>query len=502
MMKRRNKILIGMIMLGIFLSSCSSTQIKEEPRIDIVIEDVKPVEKSELPEEIIIPQPPVEKLAIEKFAESKIMKYGNISFYAVDLENGETVESYRENTGLVPASVMKIVTSAAALEVMGGEKTFKTKLVYDGNINSEGVLQGDLYIIGEGDPTLGSDGIEKSPTAFIYQWLNEMKKLGIKSVTGDLIVMDGKFGYEGVSGKWLWEDMGTAYAQGTYGISIFDNLYSLHLKSGGVGTKPEIISVKPEVKGMTFDNQARVSDRRKISVRGVPFENKRTIIGVVPQNSNIVLKSDIPDPGLFMGQYFAEAMKNAGITLKGKITTERVSAKRAAAPKTIAMTESATVEEMVKVLLERSDNHYTEHLFQLLKSDYNTDIEKFWKSKGIDVSALIMRDGSGLSRGDTLSAKILVDILVYMDNNTDSQFSQLLPITGEKGTVADFMKNTGVIARIKSGSMSGIQSYTGYLEKDGKRYAFAIIVNHWNGSRNQLKREMEKLLIEMVNKNI
>ena len=493
-------ILIYTIMLGIFLSSCTSTKVREYPNLDITIEDIKPINKTEHFGEKVVSQNVMVKSAIKNFAESEIMKSGNISFYAVDLENGKTVESYRENNGLVPASVMKIVTSAAALEVMGVEKILKTKLVYDGTITNKGILHGDLYIIGEGDPTLGSDGIEENPTAFISQWVEDMKKLGIKSVTGNLIVMDGKFGYEGVSGKWMWEDLGTEYAPGTYGISIFDNLYSIQLKSKGTGTKPEIVSVTPEVKGVTFDNQAKVSDKNDIYVRGIPFENKRTLIGEMPQNSNITLRSDIPDPGLFLGQYFAEAMKNAGIVLKGKVTTERVSSKKAVAPKTIAEKESIPLAEIVKILLERSDNHYAEHLFQLLKTDYNTDVEKFWQSKGIDITALVMKDGSGLSRGDVLSAKVLVDVLVYMDNNTNSQFSLLLPVAGEKGTVANFMKDSGLTAKIKSGSMGGIQSYAGYLEKDGKRYAFALIVNHWNGSRSQLKKEMEKLFIELMNK--
>lgn len=149
---------------------------------------------------------------------------------------------------------------------------------------------------------------------------------------------------------------------------------------------------------------------------------------------------------------------------------------------------------MVKVLLKRSDNHYTEHLYQLIKLE-GIDIEEFWKSKGIDVKALVMNDGSGLSRGNYISANILTDILVYMNKNY-SGFDKLLPRGGYEGTVSDFLEPkifSGEV-RVKSGSMSGIQAYTGYVKKGGKEFAFTIIVNHWNGSRNRLKNEMEKLI--------
>ena len=194
--------------------------------------------------------------------------------------------------------------------------------------------------------------------------------------------------------------------------------------------------------------------------------------------------------------YFSNYIKKNGIKFDGKVTTARLTSKRPKNAVTIAVTESAPVSEIVKVLLTRSDNHYAEHLFQLLEKVEGVNVMEFWKEKGIDVDSLTMKDGSGLSRGDTLSAKLLTDILAYMAERKELKFEELLPIAGQDGTVAKFLKETPLSgnARIKSGSMSGIQSYAGYLEKDGKRYAFAIIVNHWNGDRTDLRNEMEKLL--------
>jgi len=470
----KKRVCLWIVLLGIFLSSCTKL----------------PVSSGELSS-----QPK----AVKEFVGAEIVEHGDLSFYAVDLKTGKVVAAHREKSALVPASVMKIVTSAAALEVMGGDKTFETKLMYEGKIDKAGLLKGDLYIQGGGDPTLGSDGISAAPEAFLADWVKEMKKARITSVNGDIIVLDDLFGYDGIPGKWLWEDMGTDYAPGTYGISIFDNIYTLYLSSGGPGTTPKIIGTKPEMKDLTFDNQAVVSPdgKRDIYVRGVPFENRRGFYGIVPENrAELTIKSDIPDPGFFLGQYFSDYMRKNGIKFKGKVTTARVTAKRPKNPVILAVTESVPVSEIIKVLLTRSDNHYAEHLFQLLEKVEGVNVVEFWKEKGLDVDSLTMKDGSGLSRGDTLSAKLLTDILVYMDEKKELKFEELLPIAGQDGTVAKFLKETPLSgnARVKSGSMSGIQSYAGYLEKDGKRYVFALIVNHWNGDRTDLRNEMEKLL--------
>ena len=470
----KKKVCLWIALLGIFLSSCAKL----------------PVSSGELSS-----QPNI----VKEFVGAEIVEHGDLSFHVVDLKTGKVIADHRGKNALVPASVMKIVTSGAALEVMGRDKTLETKLIYEGKIDKNGVLKGNLYIQGGGDPTLGSDGIAVAPETFLADWIKEMKKAGINFVNGDIIVLDDLFGYEGIPGKWLWEDMGTDYAPGTYGISIFDNLYTLYLSSGVPGTTPKITGTKPQMKDLIFDNHAVVSPdgKRDIYVSGVPFENKRGFYGIVPENrAEITIKSDIPDPGFFLGQYFADYMKKNGIKFDGKVTTARLTAKRPKNGVVLAVTKSVPVPEIIRVLLTRSDNHYAEHLFQLLEKIEGINVVEFWKEKGMDVDSLTMKDGSGLSRGDTLSAKLLTDILVYMDGKKEFKFEELLPIAGQDGTVAKFLKETPLSgnARVKSGSMSGIQSYAGYLEKNGKRYAFAIIVNHWNGDRADLRNEMEKLL--------
>ena len=415
--------------------------------------------------------------AVQEFVQADILEYGNFSFYAIDLNSGKNIANYKGKVPLIPASVMKIVTSATAYEVLGEDFKLETKLLYQGKISDKGILNGDLFIQGGGDPTLGSNGIDKKQDEFLKEWILAVKKAGIKEVKGDIVVLDDMFGYEGISGKWLWEDMGTDYAPITNGISIFDNLYTIYLKSDN--EKVIVEKVVPNIKGLTFDNN-------------------RILRGVMPKNKTVEIDSDIPDPAMFLGEYLKENLTKDGIKVSGKVFTSRVSNKKLKNGEILAVTQSVPLSEILKVLLTRSDNHYAEHIFEILKLK-EVDIIEFWKNKGINIDSLVMYDGSGLSCADRLSTKFLTEVLMYMDK-TNKGFADLLPIAGKEGTVAKFLVETPLSgnAKIKSGSMSGVQSYAGYIDKDGKKIAFAIVVNHWNGTRQQLRAEMEKLLNGMI----
>lgn len=483
---------ICLALIVTFLTSCSGMEKTDKSVNQVAVLPEKIVEEPVI--SAVVPSKGKSK-AMSEFVNSDVLEHGNLSFYAIDLKTGKVVDSYREESALVPASVLKIVTSATALEVLGADTVLETKVLYDGKISKKGVLTGNIYIQGGGDPTLGSDGISINREEFLKNWTDAVKKLGIKSINGNIIVLDDLFGYEGIPGKWLLEDVGTNYGQGTYGISVFDNIYTLYLNTGVSGQKPKIIKTKPEIEGLIFDNQGLVMPgvKKDIYVRGIPLENRRRIFGVVPQNKNgLTIQSDIPDPGLFLGQYFSYYLKRENIKLNGVVKTARLTSQRPTNPRVIAITKSPPISEIVKILLTRSDNHYTEHLYQLIEKTKGVKIEEFWEEKGMDVHSLTLRDGSGLSRGNTISAKLLVDILAYSKNDLET----LLPVAGKDGTVAVFLKNTPLegAVKVKSGSMSGIHSYAGYVEKNGRTYAFAIVVNHWNGERGVLRKKIEVLL--------
>jgi serine-type D-Ala-D-Ala carboxypeptidase/endopeptidase (penicillin-binding protein 4) len=163
-----------------------------------------------------------------------------------EAEKGKILIDYNSGVSLTPASVMKLITSAAAIELLGPYYTFKTKIGYTGKISKRwGRLRGNLIITGGGDPALGSKYFTDHYKDFITNWIGEIKKLGIKKITGKVITDDSYYDFLPVPGKWLWEDAGNYYGAGAYGLSVFDNLYEIHFKTLSDSTLPVIKKIFP-----------------------------------------------------------------------------------------------------------------------------------------------------------------------------------------------------------------------------------------------------------------
>jgi D-alanyl-D-alanine carboxypeptidase/D-alanyl-D-alanine-endopeptidase (penicillin-binding protein 4) len=441
--------------------------------------------------------------ALEAFLRKKNLTHAAVSLKAVDLLNGRTIASFNEKTALIPASNMKIVTTATALDTLGGGFRYQTALTYDGTIK-EATLEGNLYLKGSGDPTLGSEFMIGDKEGFLRDCLIALRKAGIKNIDGDVIVLDQLFGYEGVYPTWLLEDIGSYYAPGIYGISIFDNTYRIYLQSYKPGTQVEIRSVSPEIPGLQFTNELKASkiDSDMSCISGLSSSFERRLYGTIPANRpNFVIKGSIPDPGLFLADYLYKFLTNNSIKIKGKATTFRFIQKLPEDDRTITIIQSPRLAAIVRETNVKSNNHYAEHLYKKLLTFDNFNYSDYWERRGMDGSSLLMADGSGLSHLNAVSADFLTAILIYMyerDGIMDA-FYQSLPIAGKEGTVMTFLKKTPLEgkARLKSGSITHVQSYSGYVEKGNNRYAFSLIVNNFTGKRADLREAMEELLINL-----
>ncbi|MDR2086215.1 MAG: D-alanyl-D-alanine carboxypeptidase/D-alanyl-D-alanine-endopeptidase [Dysgonamonadaceae bacterium] len=437
--------------------------------------------------------------ALKAFIQKENLRHAAIGFKVVDMGSEKVIADYNSSVSLTPASCMKIVTTATALDVLGAGFRYETPLLYDGFINNS-VLEGNLYVLGTGDPTLGSEYFEDNRESFPDEWLAGIQASGIRSVSGDLIVLDQLFGYEGISKKWLWEDLGNYYAPGIYAISVFDNMYSLQLQSYSDNTQPVILSITPEIEGISFINDITVKEanRHETAIFGLPFSYERRLYGTMPPNrTSYVLKGDIPDPGLLLAKYLKTYWQQYGVIINGKATTARLNIQSSGNRNVLAKVQSPSLAAIIHVINVKSNNHFSEHLFRTLQMKA-VDIPAYWKEKGLDSSALFMHDGSGIAPANAVSTGFLLDLLLYMDKKEgrEGAFFQSLPVAGKEGTVTSFLKNTSLQGKayVKSGSMTDVQSYSGYVEKGNKRYAFSLIINRFTGERSELRKEIEQLL--------
>ena len=443
-----------------------------------------------------------------KILASDNLKAANMSLLIKDLNTGFVVFDYRPNKVAIPASITKLVTTATALELLGSDFCFQTKLEYSGTIDKDSVLNGNLYIHGGGDPTLGSKYLGDAD--FMNKWVDAVKALGIKHIKGAIISDASLYNTEGISPRWSWEDMGNYYAAGAYALSVGDNTCTAYLKSGAVGTTPELLRTEPTIPNLKFNLflKSTTIDADSAYFYGAPFANERSLYGAIPANkAEFPVKADIPNPPLFLAQLFTSALKHKGICVDSiaEVSFE------AGQNRTAFYTQlSPPLKDIIKDINFRSNNHYAEHVFRYLalqeypvaSSNGAIDVVKnFWKSKGLDVSAVFLYDGCGLAASDALSADFFVDILNYMYTkslNKDA-FVASLPIAGESGTVKKLLKGTRLEGKVhaKSGSISAVQCYAGYVDGKEHTYAFALMMNHYTGSRKEVVSQLESILLSI-----
>lgn len=456
---------------------------------------------------------------VKRLLQAPYMRGASFSLIVKDVQDGKTVCQYDTDRLQSPASVLKTVTTATALEILGEDYRYPTTLEYDG-ILENGTLKGNLYIKGSGDPSLGSSHFAPEQHAFLTTWIAALQKAGIRHITGAVISDESIFDTEGASPKWLREDMGNYYAPGCYGLSIFDNLYKLSLQTGAAGTRPVVKGTEPDLPAIRFKNYLKAAPLASDSayIIGAPLDDVRYLYGVLPANrERYVLKGDIPDPALFVARYLTEQLRRKGIQVDGAPSCYRIEAEenrwKKRERKTVVTTYSPTLREIVSVCNHVSHNLYADALLKTVGLRYQPHrgevissfgrgvrvVKAYWEKKGLDVSPLRMYDGSGLAPVDKVSAGFMSELLVYMATKSAASdaFIASLPQAGVEGSVRNFLKGTKLQgkARLKSGGITGVRCYAGYIMKDGKTYAVAVFSNNYSCPMSQMTGALGQLLL-------
>lgn len=392
------------------------------------------------------------------------MRGASFSLVVKDVQEGRTVYSYDTDRLQSPASVLKTVATATALEILGEDYRYPTTLEYDG-ILENGTLEGNLYIKGSGDPSLGSSHFAPGQNKFLSTWIAALQKAGIKHITGSVISDESIFDTEGVSIKWLREDMGNYYAPGSYGISIFDNMYKLSLQTGAAGTRPVLKGTEPDIPFIRFKNYLKAAPVSSDSayIIGAPLDDVRYLYGVLPANREAyVLKGDIPDPALYLARYLTDQLQQKGIRVDGSPSCYRIEVEenrwKKGERKEIVTTYSPTLREIASVCNHVSHNLYADALVKTVGLQYKPRrnemissfgrgvqvVKEYWEKKGLDVFPLRMNDGSGLAPADKVSAGFMGELLVYMatESAVSDAFIASLPQAGIEGSVRNFLKGS------------------------------------------------------------
>ena len=462
-----------------------------------------------------VPQP------FRLFLQKPALKGASVSFMVKEVDNGTVLYSFEPEKEMTPASVMKSVTTATALEILGEDFRFETSVLYDGEI-TDGVLNGNLYLSGSGDPTLNSSELVTDKDSILVLWTAAIRQAGIQRITGSVIADESIFDTEGVSMKWMREDMGSSYGQGSYGLNIFDNRYTLYLSTGAAGTQPVLLHTEPHLPSLTFYNYLKTAPTPSDSsyVVGIPFSNERYLYGSVRTNqSRARITGDIPDPPLYLAQYFSEYLTVNGIETDKSPSSYRLltlsNESLAAERKLLITTCSPSLKEIVRITNFVSHNLFADALLKTLGLQYQSNrsevissfekgariVKDYWNGKGLHTGSLWMFDGSGLAITDKVTVDFLCDLYRYMatKSGVSAGYLESLPQPGIEGTVRNMLRGSALQGktRLKSGSMSRILCYGGYVTKNGKQYAIALLVNNYSGRQNILRGAIEELFLAL-----
>lgn len=460
------------------------------------------------------------KSTFEKIFSNPELETATYSFYAIDCKTGEIIADFNGNKTIVPASNTKIFSTAAVLESYGGEYKHETQILYNGNIDENGKLKGNIIIKGGGDPTLGSRFFTSAPNYnYIKIIRDSIKAKGIKIIEGDIIADASFYDYDMVPPTWKLDDIGNYYGAVSSGLTVMDNSLELHFQTFSQNQPSKLIYTYPKVEDFKLENYIIVNPNTKKETTecfGDPYSNTRSIRGYLPEyQKDIMVRTTLPNPPQFLAKQITDSLEMINIKVMGQATTSKKSNHyllEDSICKTICTIYSPTLKEIIQKTNTFSVNLFAEHCLSLFgkKNSWSTRPQEsayalvdFWKKKGMDTKGLSLNDGSGLSRNNSVSAKQLCFVLKYMYNSKNYRdFNNSLTMCGGIGTMANMCAKTAAWknARGKSGTIRRVKSYSGYVKsKSGREIAFAGILNNFTCSSNEAKNEIEKFIVALAN---
>jgi D-alanyl-D-alanine carboxypeptidase/D-alanyl-D-alanine-endopeptidase (penicillin-binding protein 4) len=382
-----------------------------------------------------------------------------IAFCVLDA-NGKTVfASPLADVALCPASALKTVTSGAALGILGPDFRFETVLAATAPLKADGSVDGDLVLIGAGDPTLGRDDIiQLADTAIVA---------GLKSVAGRIVVDASAFPENPVSDQWTWGDIGNAYGAGAFGVNLEHNSLAIRFDPAPqLGAPGKFLGGAPAPRDTRWENRVVTGPRGsgdQVVVYSEPYGRTITLRGSVPLGENgFTVSGAIPNPPALAAEILRSRLESGGVKF-----AERTIAAGERVP--LASHKSPPLAEIIDHLHDVSDNLEAQCLFLTIGrkqgADPATAIREYWEKTGVQFAGLRLLDGSGLARANMIRPLDLAGVNFAARSGPHGQrFFESLP-----GSDA---------VRSKNGAMSGIRTEVGFVRTAaGREYTFALMAN-------------------------
>ena len=454
----------------------------------------------------------------------------------VELESGRTVYEYNADKLFVLASNAKLFSTALGLVKLGPQHTYTTSVVVETPPTEDGMVPGDLILLGGGDPNLSSRVIPYDPDkAFEKNLLRPITDLaqqvvdaGIRRIEGNVVGDDTRYVWQRHPPGWSMQDGYWAYGAPISALSFNDNMVKLRVLPGTAPRRLARVDVTPKIEYFSLDNRARTAPTRTVA-RGLGFDRRpgsRKLLlwgNISIRSRGRVLSVAVDDPALFAALALHGELKRLGVIIDGAPVArhahprelpslKRLSNRKPKAyPTKLAVSESAPLAQTLPIINKDSQNLHAEML--LCEVGYRrrgvgsfeaglAELKSFLVEAGLRPQESKLQDASGLSRRNLVTPGATIQLLKYMWNSPSREpFVSSLPVSGEDGTLDWRFARTSAKGRIraKTGTLAHVTAISGYATTlDNRSLAFSILVNNHGVQASYVRSLVDKICVAMV----
>ena len=446
------------------------------------------------------------------------------AFWAVkiiDLSTNATVFEQNVEKSLMPASNTKLYTTAAALDLLGPDFRYKTRLFADGPIE-QGILKGNLIIRGSGDPTIGDRYVDGDPVMIFRNWARALKELGIKQIAGDIVGDDDLFDDLTLGSGWSWDDEPYYYSAEISALTFYDNSVRFILEGQRINM-PGKLRWEPSTSYVDVTNSTiTVHPDSSDDVDYKRPRNFNTIeaIGEIYPADIDTSYITVSNPTKYFTHVLREVLVEEDIVVKGRpVDVDELSIKpqyKATNIQELLVHNSPPLSEIIVILNKESQNLYAELVVRTVGARHPVADEEedtssaemgVFSSKetyaraAIDTSSIKLVDGSGLSRYNLITANMTASLLHYMWNHKNpdvrTAYYNSLPIGGVDGTLEDRFRRWPAYrnVRAKTGTFTAASTLSGYVSSAaGTPYLFVLMCNNFTIKTSVVRRTQDAIV--------
>lgn len=431
-----------------------------------------------------------------------------------DLNTSEVLYEREPAKRVMPASNMKLFTTAAALEALGPDHRFETPIYVTGTTDTAGVLHGNIYIVGTGDPSISGRYSDTPTTAILERWADAISSAGITYIEGDIIGDDDIFDDQAIAGSWHVDYLSEWYAAENSGLAINDNCWDMILEDG------EVLDLLPtsyyNFVGIT--ELTPTSGTGNISIDRKPGTNEIHLKGSANPSRPMKEWGSIHNGTLFTVTLLKETLEDRLIGVSGQaVDIDDMETSKAEHlkknPGTRVYTHvSPPLSRILAIINKPSQNFYADMILKVIGANTGTVgsfasgetvVKDLLTSAGANPAPFNMADGSGLSRRNYVTPQQVVSLLAYMKSRPHFPvYEASLPVMGEDGTLKGRMAGTAAAGNVKAktGTIGNVRSLSGYLTaKNGHTLAFCMIANNFYVPTSQATEAQNRAVLELIN---